>query len=169
VVETALRAGLDGVAVVIGSHASEVELELHDYPVYTVFNPQFAEGQGASLAAGIRAMPSTIDAVVVLLADMPGIRVEAITAVVECWRDTHRPAVVAGYAEGHGHPVLFDRSVFADLAALEGDTGGREILQALGDLVARVPVTGVAPPQDVDTTDDWARLQAEWGRSRKTG
>lgn len=167
VTDAAAEADLDGVIVVIGAHASQVELELREYPVYRVFNPHFAEGQGSSLAAGIRAMPSTVDAVVILLADMPQLQSQAIAAVVQRWRETHAPAVVAGYREGHGHPVVFDRIVFSDLAKLEGDTGGREVLAALGDLVERVPVDIASPPRDVDTEEDWQLLQAEWARSRQ--
>ena len=162
VVERALAASVDGVVVVIGSHASEVELELRGYPIYRVFNPHFAEGQGSSLAAGVRAIPSTVDAVVVLLADMPEIRTDATSAVVNRWRETHAPAAVAQYGEARGHPVVFDRSVFADLAALEADVGGRDVLRGLGDLVESVPVGGDGPPRDVDTEQDWERLQAEW-------
>ncbi|MDQ4045329.1 MAG: nucleotidyltransferase family protein, partial [Chloroflexota bacterium] len=104
VVEAALEAPVDRVVVVIGSHASEVEQALHHHQTYRVFNPHYSEGQGSSLAAGIRAIPLTVDAVVVLLADMPGIRTEAIAAVVERWRQTRAPAVMAAYADGDGHP-----------------------------------------------------------------
>jgi molybdenum cofactor cytidylyltransferase len=160
-VEHALAAEVDGVVVVIGSHASEVELALRGYPVYRVFNPHFAEGQGSSLAAGVRAMPSTVDAVVVVLGDVPGISPEAIGAVVARWRDRHPPAVVARYGTQRGHPVLFDRSVFFELASLDADTGGRDLLRALGDLVEEVALPGEMP-SDVDTEEDWERLQQEW-------
>jgi molybdenum cofactor cytidylyltransferase len=158
----ALAAPVDGVVVVLGSHASEVELALRGSPVYRVFNPHFAQGQGASLAAGIRAIPSTVDAVVVLLGDEPSVAPETIGAVVARWREGHPPAVVTRYPDRQGHPVLFDRSVFFDLASLEGDVGGREILRALGELVATVEVAATAP-SDVDTEEDWERLQRDWG------
>ena len=161
VVEHAQASGVDGIVVVIGSHASEVELELRGYPVYRVFNPQFAEGQGASLAAGMRSIPSTVDAVVVLLGDMPGISTESIAAVVRRWRETHAPAVVATYGDERRHPVLFDRSVFFDLASLESDVGGRELLRALGEMVETVPIEG-GVPSDIDTEEDWERLQRDW-------
>lgn len=161
VAEHAVAAPVDGVVVVIGSHASEIELALRGLPVYRVFNPQFSQGQGASLAAGIRAMPSTVDAVVVVLGDMPAITPESIGAVVARWRETHAPAVVTRYGGQQGHPVLFDRSVFFDLASLAGDIGGRDILRSLGDLVEAVEVPGEMPP-DVDTEEDWERLQQEW-------
>lgn len=167
VADAAQGANLDGVIVVIGAHASEIELALRGRPVYRVFNPHFAQGQGASLAAGIRAMPSTVDAAVVLLADMPQIRSDVISAVVDRWRETQAPALIAQYRAGRGHPVVFDRSVFGDLAKLDSDTGGREILTSLGDLVVGVPVDAVGPPRDVDTEEDWERLQAEWAGSRR--
>jgi molybdenum cofactor cytidylyltransferase len=160
-VEHALAAAVDGVVVVIGSHASEVELALRGYPVYRVFNPHFAQGQGASLAAGVRAMPSTVDAVVVILGDVPAISPEAIDAVVKRWRETHAPAVMTRYGQHRGHPVLFDRSVFFELASLDADTGGRDVLRALGDLVEVVDLPGEMPP-DVDTEEDWERLQDAW-------
>jgi molybdenum cofactor cytidylyltransferase len=161
IVEHALAAPLDGVVVVTGSHASEVELALRGVPVYRVFNPHFAQGQGSSLAAGVRAMPSTVDAVVVMLGDVPGVMPDAIGAVVARWRETHAPAVVTRYGGQQGHPVLFDRSVFFELASLEGDVGGREILRALGDLVEAIELPEEMP-SDVDTEDDWERLQDEW-------
>lgn len=161
VAEQAVAASVDGVVVVIGSHASEVELALRGLPVYRVFNPQFAQGQGASLAAGIRAMPSTVDAVVVLLGDVPAISPDAIGAVVARWRETRAPAVVTRYGGQQGHPVLFDRSVFFDVASLDTDIGGREILRSLGGLVEAVEAPGEMPA-DVDTEEDWERLQEEW-------
>lgn len=166
VVERALESDVDGVVVVTGSHASEVDLELRNLPIYRVFHPHFAEGQGSSLAAGARSMPSTVDALVVLLADMPGIQASDINAVVERWRTARPAAVVTRYTSGRGHPVLFDRAVFAEIRALEGDTGGREILRRLGDRVAEVVVSRDAPPQDVDTEDDWQRLQLDWNANR---
>ncbi len=161
VAEQAVSAPVDGVVVVIGSHASEVELALRGLAVYRVFNPHFALGQGSSLAAGIRAMPSTVDAVVVVLGDVPAVTPEAIGAVVARWRETRAPAVVTRYGGQQGHPVLFDRSVFFELASLSGDIGGRDILRSLGDLVEVIDLPGEMPP-DVDTEEDWERLQREW-------
>ncbi len=161
VAEQAIASPVDGVVVVIGSHASEIELALRGMHVYRVFNPHFAQGQGSSLAAGIRAMPSTVDAVVVVLGDVPGVLPDAISAVVGRWRETRAPAVVSRYGGKQGHPVLFDRSVFFDLASLDGDIGGRDILRSLGDLVETVDLPGEVPA-DVDTEEDWERLQREW-------
>ena len=60
-----------------------------------------------------------------------------------------------------GNPVLFDRRVFPELAALEGDSGARPVVRAYHDSgeLHVVPVAGPAPP-DVDTESDYAALVA---------
>jgi CTP:molybdopterin cytidylyltransferase MocA len=66
-----------------------------------------------------------------------------------------------------GNPVLFDRKVFPQLAALEGDTGARPVVRAYhdsGDLHL-VPVAGQAPP-DVDTEADYAALITSMSQQR---
>lgn len=157
-------ASLDGVVVVTGASASEVELELRELPVFQVFNPQFADGQGTSIVAGIRAIPSSVNAVVIVLADMPGVQGADIDGVVDQWRSERPPAVIAHYATRRGHPVLFDRAVFPALTMLTGDEGGRSVLRDLGDRVVEVQSALQEPPTDVDTEEDWIRLQRTWLR-----
>jgi len=169
VVDRALASSVDAVIVVTGAHASLIELELRERPVYQVFNPDFAEGQGTSIAAGVRALPRDAGAVIVLLGDMPGISPVAISRLADAWRADRPVAAIARYGSGRGHPVLFDRSVFAELGRLSGDEGGRTVLKALGDRVVDVPVEGDVPPKDVNTEDDWRILQQWWKRSSPTG
>lgn len=161
-VDRALASSVDGVVVVTGAHASVIELELRERPVYQVFNPEFAEGQGISLAAGVRALPSDAGAVVVLLGDMPGISSDDVSRLADLWREDRPVAVIVRYGSSRGHPVLFDRELFRELGLLSGDEGGRVLLNRLGDRLVEVLVDGDAPPQDVDTEQDWERLRGDW-------
>ncbi len=161
-VDRALASSVDGVIVVTGAQASRVDLALRERTVTTVFNPNFAEGHGTSLATGVRAMPEGAGAVIVLLGDMPGISSENISRLADVWREKRPVAAIARYRSGRGHPVLFDRELFGELGKLSGDEGGRALLKRLGDRVVEVPVEGAAPPQDVDTEEDWTRLQQDW-------
>ena len=68
-------------------------------------------------------------------------------------------AAVATYAGRHRNPVLLDRSVWADVAALaEGDAGARSWLRAHPDLVTAVPCDDTGSARDVDTPADLAAL-----------
>lgn len=149
-VDTARAGGCDPVVVVVGHDADRVRATLPD-DVVVVDNPAHAEGQAASLRAGVAAVAATgAAALVVLLADQPGIDPAVVRRVTATHADGH-PVVRARYTDGPGHPVLFDRSVWPALAELTGDIGARDLLRALP--VAEVAVDAACPP-DVDRPDD---------------
>lgn len=149
-VDVARAAGCDPVVVVVGHDAERVRSVLPD-DVLVVDNPAHAEGQAGSLRAGVAAATaSTAGALVVLLADQPGIDPSVLRRVAARWAEGHA-VVRARYADRPGHPVLFDRSVWPALAELHGDTGARDLLRELP--VAEVAVEGPCPP-DVDRPGD---------------
>ncbi|CAN5696675.1 nucleotidyltransferase family protein [soil metagenome] len=163
-VERALASSIDGVVVVTGAHRDAVESAIEDLIVTVVFNPDFAEGQGTSLVAGIRALPDDVGAVIVLLGDMPGISTDVISRLADLWREKRPVAAIARYRSGRGHPVLFDRELLSELQHMTGDEGARKLLKRLGDRVVEEHADADSLPQDVDTEEDWERLQRNWQR-----
>lgn len=131
-----------------------------------VYNEDYARGQGATIAAAIRYLISTdelfgpCDAVVFVLGDQPGIETETINKVIDAWGEGAGIAM-AQYADRAGHPVLFDRQYWTQLAALDNEQGGRDVLMRHPDNVVYVNVDTNAP-EDVDTENDWRRLQEQW-------
>ena len=64
-------------------------------------------------------------------------------------------AAQAVYDGTPGHPVLLDRSVWDDVAALAvGDQGARAWLRAHPELVRAVRCDGIGSPRDVDRPAD---------------
>lgn len=151
----ALRAG--GCAplfVVLGAAADEVA-ELVPGDVRTVLAPDWAEGMGASLRAGLDALAaltgSPAPAALVHLVDLPGVGAAAIERLASA--SAAGPDVLARAAYGGipGHPVLLGRSHWAGVrAAARGDAGARGYLA--GHPALRLVECGdVADPGDVDT------------------
>ncbi|MDF2758439.1 MAG: molybdenum hydroxylase accessory protein YgfJ family [Thermomicrobiales bacterium] len=156
-----LASSLDQVILVVGHEADDVRDTVADLEVKCVFNPDAAAGQSTSVRAGLAALSSDVEAAVFILGDQPGIDPGVIDALVAAWRTSGAPVAAPRYEDRMGNPVLFDRRVFPELAALEGDTGARPVVRAhydAGDLHV-VPVAGQAPP-DVDTEADYAALIA---------
>jgi molybdenum cofactor cytidylyltransferase len=162
VVETLQSAPVDEIVVVLGHRAEEIAaaVALNDR-VRLAINPDFGSGQSTSFRAGLLAAGDRSQAAVILLGDQPGIRAEAVTAVIEAWGSGRGPAVQATYQGVPGHPVLFDRSVWMDLERAEGDEGARGLLASHPRWRALVEVGG-SPPLDIDTEDDYARVRAEF-------
>jgi molybdenum cofactor cytidylyltransferase len=154
-----LKSSLDEVLVVVGHEAEAVTATIADLPVRVIVNPDAALGQSTSVQAGLANLAPQTEAVVFFLGDQPGIDATIIDALVAAWRESRAPVVAPRYRDGIGNPVLFDRSAFAELASLDGDSGARPIVrehERAGDLLL-VPVDRPRP-RDIDTEADYAAL-----------
>ena len=161
VVDAAAASTVDRIVVVLGHAADEVQAVLRLPPNGEIaLNPEHQQGQGTSLRVGLGVVDPGAGALVVLLGDQPGIRPEAIDAVVEAWREGRGPIVQAAYGGHPGHPTLFDRSIWPRLESVQGDEGARRLLAQRRD-VTMVELGGV-PPDDIDTEDDYVRIKATY-------
>ncbi|WP_129784498.1 nucleotidyltransferase family protein [Promicromonospora panici] len=158
-VQLACRALLDGgcrdVVVVLGARAGEAE-ELVPADATSVIAADWASGIAASLRTGLTAVAETAaDAAVVSLADLPGLRADAVRRVLGTApdRDAARRALArATYGGKPGHPVLVGRTHWDALAAaVHGDTGAGPYLRA--HAAAAVDCTDLGGGNDVDHRD----------------
>jgi molybdenum cofactor cytidylyltransferase len=148
--------GLTEVYVVVGHRAEDVARHLPDQTVALVYSQEWARGQAHSLRAALRVIPPDIGAVVFALCDQPGVTPELIEALVQRHRETGAPIVAPRTPDGRrGTPTLWDRSLFPALRRLQGDTGGRGLIDARA---ARGEVAWVEAPaealRDIDTRED---------------
>lgn len=160
----ALASRVDRTIVVTGHGSAEIEAALAGLPLAFAHNRDFASGLASSLRRGLSAAQDA-DAVVVLLADMPGVSSRIIDALIARFAaQPDAPAVVPVQGGRRGNPALLAKSLFPRLAALEGDEGARRLLSAL-DGVVELPVDDGDALADVDTPADLARLRSAFTRS----
>jgi len=153
-VETALASQARPVIVVLGAEMERCRPLLAKYPVQITPNPNWAEGQSTSMRAGLAALPANISSALFLLVDLPALTPATIDALIERHRRTLAPLAWPEFEGKRGNPVLFDRRLFADLAQIGGDTGGRPILLAYQDQAERVAVDNEGILLDVDRPED---------------
>lgn len=158
VAQTALSASLDPVVVVTGAVDDLIQKALAGLAVQVVHNPAWAEGQSASVRCGLQALPDAAGAVVILLADQPQVPVTLVGKLVEIYRSQPVEIVAPQVQDRRANPVLFDRSVFSDLLALQGDTGGRAVFSH--HTVTWLPWLDDSLLLDIDTWEDYQRLLA---------
>jgi nicotine blue oxidoreductase len=162
-VEHAVRvlheAGCGPLHVVLGASAAEVRERADLSGCTVVDNPDWDEGMGSSLRAGLASLAGTgASAALVSLVDQPGIGPAAVARVLAAYRS---PASLAAAAYGgeRGHPVLFGADRWADIAATAtGDRGARVHLARHADELTLVECGDVAEAYDIDTPPDLARL-----------
>ncbi|MFB6111725.1 MAG: NTP transferase domain-containing protein [Halobacteriaceae archaeon] len=149
---TLVEASLDGVVAVVGHEAAAVEGALDGLDIERLRNPEYAEGQATSVREAARwARRRDAPALVVALGDMPWVQPETIDELLAGWRRDH-DIVVPTYDGMRGNPVLFDRTHFDSLAAVSGDSGGRQLFA--GNPVHRIPVPDAGIRRDVDRPGD---------------
>ncbi len=139
VLERLEASGLADVVVVAGAYDLEPP-----QPARLVVAPHWERGPGASLRAGLSALPGDVAAAVVVLADGPLLAAAAVKRVVDAWRARPDDVVAASYGGNRGHPLVVGRSDWKSVP----DEGLRDLPTIL------VPCDDVGAPGDVDTPAD---------------
>ncbi len=107
------------------------------------------DGMGFSLAAGVKALEGMgFEAVAVMLGDMPWVEVGTLE------RLRHLAAsgriVVPEFEGQRGHPVVFGRTFWERLRGLQGDQGGRRVMQENAQACRDVKVDDKGVVRDLD-------------------
>ena len=159
VAQAALDAGLTAY-VVTGYQSEKVRAELADLPLNFVENPHYMQGMSTSLKAGINALHEDVDAVMVLLADMPKVSAALLRDMSDDYKAQPEAAALVPVLDGQrGNPVILSRRLFAGLMQLEGDQGARKLLERTPDVVEfQVADAGIC--LDIDTREALARLSS---------
>ena len=154
--------GVTRVVVVAGAHPDAVREALAGTAeVDVIQHSDWTSGQLSSVLAGLAAVDRPeVDAVAVTLVDVPLVRATTVAALVAAWRATRAPVVRPAIGDRHGHPVIFDRAVFAALRAAPLDVGAKAVIAACGPAVVNVPVDDPGALRDVDTPEEYAALLA---------
>jgi molybdenum cofactor cytidylyltransferase len=157
---SALEAGLDPVIVVLGHEAEQALAELSGLPLQPVTNSDYARGVNLSVRVGIAAVPARAAAAVVLLADMPFVTDRMIAALVRRYRESAAPLVISDYAGVYAPPHLYDRFLFAELGAMEGEGCGKQVVKRHEAEAALVAWPAMALT-DLDRPEDYERVKAQ--------
>ena len=152
--------GVETIVVVLGHRADEVREKLAGRSVILALNPDPESEMGASIAAGVRALPESSEATLIALVDHPAVPASVVSTLVENWQQGSRLIVPAWNGHG-GHPVLVDLSFKPELLNLDATGGLRALFDAHQTAVARVPVDSPFIARDMDTWDDYLSLHQE--------
>ncbi len=163
VLDTARACPFDQLVSVVGGGAAEVRSLVDFQGVDVVVNDAYGEGCSSSIAAGLQAVASDSEVLVLMLGDQPGVRASTVAALLAGRGDA--PLAACAYDDGHGHPLAFARSMFGELAALHGDRGVWKLMDRFAASVVDVPVPGPIP-LDVDTWEDYEAVLADRRHTR---
>ncbi|MET0972107.1 MAG: nucleotidyltransferase family protein, partial [Thermoleophilaceae bacterium] len=147
---------LERVVLVVGGAAEEALAPITPRRSEVVRNDSYGSGCASSLLAGLDAV-GDVEAVMLLLGDMPGVEPAVIDRVAGAW-DERRPwAAVTSYRGELGHPFVFSAAAFPELRELHGDKAVWKLIERHPEQVERIDVDRELP-RDVDTWDDYEAI-----------
>ena len=125
------------------------------HPAVRLWCPQLPPSPSAAMAlvrTGIAAVPDNASGALICLGDMPlvdGALLDKLIAVFSPERGSLIAVPVSGGRRGN--PVLWSRRFFGELMAVDGDIGGRHLIDHHSEAVVEVPVDGNGVFLDIDT------------------
>jgi molybdenum cofactor cytidylyltransferase len=152
------------VVVVTGYRGAEVAASVAGGRAEVVHNPDFRRGNMTSFRVGAQSLDDC-EAVVVLLADMPGVTPEMIDRIVGEWERAHPWAAISSYHGGPAHPLLLSRAALDKAVEAEGSKAVWRFLETISpDRVERIPFDR-AVPLDVNTAAEYDLISGEFPAS----
>lgn len=155
VVESARAAGVRDVVVVVGRpYRDEVAAAARSLGAEVVDNPAPERGMASSVAVGFRFAREQLgraDGALLWPVDHASVRTETVAQVLS----RGGAIVVPTFGDRGGHPTLFAREVWDELAACEqAPDGARSVVRSDPDRVTRFEVSDAGVVADVDTPAD---------------
>lgn len=153
----------DPVYCVLGFQWRVMAEEIDQTQVKLLLNPNWQQGMGSSIAAGVEALSEDTQGVLILLCDQWQLDHESIARLVSEWRANPTKIVASEYTDHRramtvlGAPAIFPQQYFASLAKLK-TSGARNLLMRNPHDV--IPVALEAAAFDLDTPDDLAAFRS---------
>ncbi|MBW1732990.1 MAG: nucleotidyltransferase family protein [Deltaproteobacteria bacterium] len=163
----ALGSQLDRVVLVLGHRAVKIRDAVsplcHEARLKIVDNRRFREGMSTSIITGLSAVENTHDHVMILLCDMPFLCRDLIDLLIRRYLESGLLIGAVRGKERPVHPMIFSRDLYPELLDLRGDMGARATLARYRDQLCLVDPEGPYDWRDIDTPEDYARVQQKQG------
>ena len=98
--------------------------------------------------------------IMISLADQPLVGPETIDLLIDAYSASGKPFCVPTYRGRRGHPVIIGRELDGEVMKLQGDRGARGIPAGSPDLVVEVEVDSDEILIDLDSTEDFEKIQS---------
>jgi molybdenum cofactor cytidylyltransferase len=147
------------VIVVLGHQSEQIAASIRNMPVTVVINNNYKQGMGTSIVAGLSAVKTGTEGIMLALADQPLVDTETINFLIHAFKSGGKGIIIPVYKGKRGNPVIFDNKYMDQLLHLTGDIGGREIIKNNPGDVIEIPVNSEGVLLDIDTEESYNRIK----------
>ncbi len=164
VLNAALESELNHVVLVLGHHHQDILQTLGAGTVHerlqVVINHRYLEGQSRSLQAGLSKIRLTFPSVMFLVGDQPMLDSNTIDHMLDKFRYSGKDICVPVCKGERRNPTIFNRALYNQLMAIEGDIGARNIIRSNPERVLYLEMNDPLCFFDIDSQKDFEDLQS---------
>ncbi len=152
---------LDPVVVVTGAGYQEVEDVIKDEKVLIAHNEGWQNGQSSSMKVGCKAVENQqMDALIIFLCDQPQVPQELIEKMLQEAQNEEVDIVATSVLGKICPPTLFKSKCIEGIMSLQGDQGGRVLLNRYN--THKIEWQDDRLMQDTDTEEDYLKLISQY-------
>jgi len=120
-----------------------------------VYNPEYENGMGQSIATGVAGLSLDLDAYFIFLGDLPRVNAKLCLDVMSAFKRNQGTSLIRpAYNEQAGHPVMIPAKYRNALLKLNQDIGLRDLIEDHDIPVIHTPCLTGACIADIDTPID---------------
>jgi CTP:molybdopterin cytidylyltransferase MocA len=145
----------DRITVVLGAEAETIKKSIDLSGTNIVINKDYQKGQLSSLIAAIEDTPEQTKAMLICLVDSPFITKEVVNQIISKFRETNNPIIVPVFNKERGHPTLFSRALFDELANAPQAQGARHVIYSNEEKILELETSESGILIGIDTPADY--------------
>ncbi|CCH49106.1 DVU_1551 family NTP transferase [Pseudodesulfovibrio piezophilus] len=154
-IEVFRQNGVARIIVVTGKRAEEVASAARRAGAVAVHNADYEQGMFSSVLTGIRALDPTISGFFLLPVDIPLVRVETVTRLIQAFSESDASVFYPRFQGQRGHPPLISSSLIPHILTHDGQGGLRALLDTFESGAHDLVVTDAGSLRDLDHPADY--------------
>jgi molybdenum cofactor cytidylyltransferase len=159
VIRAATASTLDEVLLVY--QKDEIRAMGQKHGLSLVHNSHPEDGQSAAVKAGVKCACPESNGFMFLVGDQPYVSAVTIDRLITVFNKDMSRIVIPVYGSRRGNPVIFPSSLKRELLLLEGDVGGRAVINKLQNMISLIAIQDEREAMDVDTDEAYESMQGK--------
>ncbi|AFS79866.1 molybdenum hydroxylase accessory protein, YgfJ family [Gottschalkia acidurici 9a] len=129
------------------------------YNIKSIYNENAVNGQSESVKLGLMNIDDDIEGVMFIVGDQPYLDPNTIDDLIIEFRKEKDKIIVPIYGEKKGNPVIFPTSLKEEFFNIDGDVGGKIIINKFIDKVKFINIENYKAGIDIDTWEEYENLK----------
>ncbi|MGB3365896.1 MAG: NTP transferase domain-containing protein [Acidaminobacteraceae bacterium] len=160
VIENVIKSDFDEVIMIYGD--DKLKNIADKYDIQAIHNPLREKGQSEAIKLAVR-NAGIHSGISFFMGDQPLLRTETINLLLNEFCKTKKNIIMPTYNGVVGAPVIFPLSLSEEFLKLEGDVGGKAVINSNVELISKIEIKDVRESMDIDNKEDLEKLEKVLG------